>query len=105
MTKASCQMAQKTQKIRITVRLQPRASRDELPGRNDEGTMRARVKAAPADGAANAALLKLLARRLGVAKSRVSLVSGTTARNKIVEIEGVTDAALRKFTRHAGDSK
>ena len=61
--------------------------------------------APPVGGAANAALIRLLARRLGVAKSRVSLVSGTTARNKIVEIEGVTDAALRKFTRHAGDSK
>lgn len=105
MTKASCQMAQKTQKIRITVRLQPRASRDELPGRNDEGTMRARVKAAPADGAANAALLKLLARRLGIAKSKVSLVSGARARNKIVEIEGVTEAVIRKIIRHEGRLK
>ena len=98
-------MAQKTQKIRITARLQPGASRDELPGRYDEGTMRARVKAAPADGAANAALLKLLARRLGIAKSKVSLVSGARARKKIVEIEGVTEAVIRKIIRHEGRLK
>ena len=94
-----------TRAIRITVRLQPRASRDELLGWNEEGTLRVRVMAPPVDGAANAALLRLLARRLGVAKSKVSLISGATARNKIVEIEGVTEAVIRKITRHEGRSK
>ena len=88
--------AQTTQNTRIAVRLQPRASRDELLGWNEEGALRVRVMAPPVDGAANAALIRLLAKRLGVAKSKVSLVSGATARNKIVEIEGVTEAVLRK---------
>ena len=98
-------MPQKPRKTRISVRLQPRASRDELLGWNEEGALRVRVMAPPVGGAADAALIRLLARRLGVAKSRVSLISGTTARNKIVEIDGVTDAALRKVTRNAGHSK
>lgn len=78
------------------MRLQPRASRDEILGWNDEGTLRVRVMAPPVGGAANAALIRLLAKRLGVAKSNISLVSGVTARNKIVEIEGVTEATIRR---------
>ena len=83
-------------KTRLAVRLQPRASRDELVGWNEEGVLRVRVKAPPVGGAANAALVRLLARGLNVAKSDVSLVSGTTARLKIVEITGVTEDMVRK---------
>ena len=89
-------MPQKARKTRISVRLQPRASRDEILGWNEEGTLRVRVMAPPVGGAANAALVRLLAKRLGVAKSNISLVSGATARNKIVEIEGVTEAVLKR---------
>ncbi len=88
-------MVRITRKTRISVRLQPRASRDELLGWNEEGTLRVRVKAPPVDGAANAALIQLLAKRLGVAKNRVTLIAGATARNKIVEIEGVSEKELR----------
>ncbi len=89
-------MTRKTPKIKISVRLQPRASRDEVTGWNAEGFLRVRVKAPPVDGAANAALIKLIARRLGVPKSKVSLVSGATAHNKVVEIEGVAEAVLKR---------
>lgn len=89
-------MPHQARKTRITVRLQPRASRDEILGWNDEGTLRVRVMAPPVGGAANAALIRLLAKRLGVAKSNISLVSGVTARNKIVEIEGVTEATIKR---------
>ena len=105
MTKALSEMAQKTQKIRITVRLQSRASRDEMLGWNEEGALRVRVMAPPVDGAANAALIRLLVKRLGVAKSKVSLVSGARARDKIVEIAGVTEAVIRKIIRHEGPLK
>jgi uncharacterized protein len=81
---------------RITVRLQPRASRDEvlgwqeLPGEtgvhNEAPALRVRVRAAPVDGAANAALIQLLSKQLGLPKSKISLVSGATSRNKIIEI-------------------
>ncbi len=80
---------------RISIRLQPRASRDEVLGFNDEGMLRVRVKAAPVDGAANAALIQLLAKQFGVAKSIVTLVSGATARNKIVEVDGISGAELK----------
>jgi uncharacterized protein (TIGR00251 family) len=81
---------------RITVRLQPRASKDEVVGWNDEGALRVRVKAPPVDGAANAALIQLLAKRLGVAKSAITLITGATARNKIIEVDGISDGELRR---------
>jgi uncharacterized protein (TIGR00251 family) len=81
---------------RITVRLQPRASRDEVLGWNEEGVLRVRVKAPPVDGAANVALVQLLAKVIGVSKGKITLVSGATARNKIVEIQGVTNEELKK---------
>ncbi|MDE0592389.1 MAG: DUF167 domain-containing protein [Dehalococcoidia bacterium] len=80
---------------RITVRVQPRASRDEILGLNELGALRVRVKAPPVDDAANEALVQLLAKTLGVRKSSVTLVSGETARNKIIEVEGLTGDELR----------
>ena len=99
------QKAKYTRKSRITVRLQPRASRDELLGWTEEGTLRVRVMAPPVGGAANAALVQLLAKRLGIAKSKVLLVSGATARNKVIEVQGVAEDVLRKLTWHPGRSK
>ena len=87
---------QKIGKAHIRVRLQPRASKDEILGWKEDGALWVRVKAPPVNGAANAALVQLLAKHLGVAKSKVALVSGTTARNKIVEVQGVPEPVLRK---------
>ena len=87
---------QKTGKARIRVGLQPRASKDEILGWKEDGALWVRVKAPPVNGAANAALVQLLAKHLGVAKSKVALVSGTPARNKIVEVQGVPEPVLRK---------
>ena len=99
-------ISQNTGKIRINVLLQPRASRDEVLGWNEDGALRARVKAAPVDGAANAALIQLVAKQLGIAKSKVVLVSGATSRNKIVEIQGVAQGVLKKvMDGHPGRSK
>jgi len=79
---------------RITVRLTPRAARDELVG-FDGATLRVRVTAPPVDGRANEALARLLAGRLDVPRSAVRVVSGHTARQKIVEVEGMTAADVR----------
>ena len=91
--------------IRLSVRLTPRAGRDALGGlRTDEtGATRilARVSAAPVDGAANAALIRLVARTLGVAKSSVAITSGQTARAKTLEISGdptALEARLKELT-------
>jgi uncharacterized protein (TIGR00251 family) len=79
--------------VRIAVRLQPRASRDEIVGLRD-GVLVVRVTAPPVDGRANGALCKLIARRAGVAASRVSVVRGERSRDKLVQVEGVEAEAL-----------
>ncbi|GMV86490.1 MAG: hypothetical protein AMXMBFR80_23450 [Dehalococcoidia bacterium] len=71
---------------RLPVRVTPRASRDGIDGFDPEGVLRIRVTAAPADGAANAAVVKLLARALDLAARDVVLVSGATGRRKVFEI-------------------
>lgn len=71
---------------RLSVRVTPRASRDAVEGFDADGTLRVRVTAAPADGAANAAVAKLLARALDLPGRDVVLVSGATARQKVFDI-------------------
>jgi uncharacterized protein len=78
---------------RIEVRLQPRASRDELVGVR-EGVLHARVCAAPVDGAANRALCQLIARAAGVAPSRVEVIRGTHGRLKLVRVSGLRPQEL-----------
>jgi uncharacterized protein YggU (UPF0235/DUF167 family) len=79
--------------VRFTVRLTPRAGADRIDGVID-GMLRARVAAPAVDGAANAALLRLLATELGVPRSDVQLIAGATARRKIIAIKGMDRQAL-----------
>jgi uncharacterized protein len=78
----------------LRVRVQPRAKRTEIAGER-EGAVVVRVAAPPVEGKANAALCALVAERAGVPKSRVSVVRGAGARDKLVRVEGLSDAELR----------
>jgi uncharacterized protein (TIGR00251 family) len=80
---------------RIKVRVQPRAGRDEIAGER-HGALLVRVTAPPAEGRANHALRKLLARRLGVAAGRVTVVRGTSSKDKLIEVDGVEVEELRR---------
>lgn len=73
---------------RIDVRATPRASRDRIEV--DRTLVRVWTTAAATGGQANDAVRKLLSKRLGVAPSRLSLVRGATARDKVFEVEGLT---------------
>ena len=78
----------------MRVRLTPRAARDEVVGWQGD-TLRVRVTAPPVDDRANAALERLLANVIGLPKRNVRIVSGTRAREKTVEIDGVGQEDLR----------
>ena len=82
--------------IRLRLRVSPGARRTELAGRYADG-WKVRVTAAPERGRANEAEISLLARRLGLEKSAVSVVSGHAARDKVVELRGLgrAEAELR----------
>ena len=72
----------------LRVRLTPRADRDAVAGVRD-GVIHVRVSAPPVDGRANAALERVLAKALGVPPSRVSVVRGQSARDKVVRVDGL----------------
>jgi uncharacterized protein len=84
-----------TASARIPVRLTPRAGSDRVE-RVDGGVLRVRVAAAPVDGAANVALLRLLAAELDVPPSALKLVAGASSRLKVVEVEGRHAAAIAR---------
>ncbi len=76
----------------ISVRLYPNASKDEILGFDERRRLRVRVCVPPVKGAANKQLVKLLAKRLRIAKSQISILSGEKGRDKLVEIRGITGA-------------
>lgn len=78
---------------RFRVRVQPRASRTEIAGEFD-GALRVRIAAPPVDNAANDELTRFLARRLGCARGDLRIVTGSTGRTKIIEIDGLDPAAV-----------
>jgi hypothetical protein len=83
----------------LLVRVTPRGGADRIDGfvRDASGRelLALRVRAAPADGEANAAVTRLLAAALNVPKTSVAVVRGATARVKTVAIEGLSEADLR----------
>jgi hypothetical protein len=79
--------------VRFTVRLTARGGADRVEGAED-GLLRVRVAAPPVDGAANDALRRLLASELGIGRTAVEIVSGATARRKVVAVAGVDPAAI-----------
>lgn len=80
---------------RLAVRLVPRASRDEIVGFEGE-TLRVRVTAPPVAGRANAALTRLVAKRLGVARGAVRVVAGQGSRQKVLAVDGLAAEEVRR---------
>ncbi|MBB5664399.1 hypothetical protein GGE68_002590 [Rhizobium leguminosarum] len=78
--------------VRLAIRPTPNGGRDAIDGAETDGEgeayLKTRVTTVPEKGKANKALILLIAKSLGIAKSSVSLVSGDTARKKILRIDG-----------------
>ena len=81
-------------RVRFSVRVQPRAARSEVAGEYGEA-LRIRLAAPPVDGAANDELVSFLSNLFAVARKSVRILAGETARSKLVEIEGITERAVR----------
>ena len=77
----------------LSVRVVPRSSKEGVAG-FEGGVVRIRLNAPPVEGQANEALVRFLAKALGVPKSRIALVAGGKGRNKIVRVDGITREAL-----------
>ncbi|MBY6090978.1 DUF167 domain-containing protein [Maritimibacter alkaliphilus] len=70
----------------IALRVTPKASRNRIE-RGEDGALRVYVTVVPEDGKANVAVQKLLAKAMGLARSRLTLVRGQTARDKVFRVE------------------
>jgi len=85
------------QGVTIRVYVAPRSSASRVVGEHD-GALKVALTAPPVEGAANKALVELLAKLLGVPRGAVSIVSGETSRNKTVRVHGVdAQTAARKL--------
>ena len=94
--------------LELFVRLTPKAARDAVEGCGSSADgavhLKARVRAVPEKGKANAALEKLVARWLGVPASTVSVTAGGTSRLKTVTISGDGEALARHVQQLAGEN-
>ena len=87
--------------VSVCVRVTPRGGRDAVEGivelADGRRALKVRVSVAPEDGKANAALVRLLAKTLGVPAAKVELVSGAAARLKIFRIAGDAEALAARL--------
>ena len=79
--------------VTIDILVQPRASRAKI-GPVHDGRLKVAVTSPPVDGEANAAVIELLAKQLGVARSAIEVIAGASSRRKTVRITGVTRAQI-----------
>jgi len=79
----------------FAIRVVPRASRTEIVGPLD-GALKVRIASPPVDGAANAELIKFLAKRLGVPRNDIQITSGETSRNKTIRVANLSASKFRE---------
>lgn len=71
---------------KLNIRVLPRSSKNEVVGQMADGTLKVKLTAPPVDGAANEALIELLAEYFDTSKSKIKIVRGLTNKNKVIEI-------------------
>jgi uncharacterized protein (TIGR00251 family) len=81
--------------VTFPVRVVPRASKNEIAGVHGDA-LKVRLTAPPVEGKANETLIVFLAQRLGVRKSQVEIVAGTTSRRKMIRVMGVSPQEVEK---------
>lgn len=77
----------------FTVHVQPRASRNEICGLQGE-ELKLRLTAPPVEDAANKLCIDFIAKQLGIAKSKVSIIAGTKSRHKTIKVTGAKSEKL-----------
>ncbi len=87
----------------LRVQVTPRCSREELSQHQPE-LIRVKLTAPPVEGEANQALVKLLARVLGVSRADVDIISGSRSRQKTVQIRGLSVAEAKNRLDRAASS-
>jgi hypothetical protein len=79
--------------VQLKIRVQPRASKNQIVGWMED-SLKVRLTAPPVEGEANVALLRFIAEYFGLPRSKVVLLTGSTSRQKVIRIEGLTAAEV-----------
>ena len=82
--------------MRLKLRVTPKSRANEVVGMRADGALQIRVSAAPEDGKANDAVLRLLSETLGLPKGAVRLLGGASSRDKWVDLDGIDAAELKR---------
>lgn len=83
-----------TDSVVLKVKVVPRASRSEIVGFVDD-VLKVRLTSPPVDGAANDELIRLIAKRVHLARSNIGIVAGQTSRNKTLRVSGISAELLK----------
>ena len=87
----------------LAVRITPRATRNEIVEVLDDGTIKVRIAAPPADNEANAALIEYLSEILGVPRSKLDIVAGASGRDKLIAVVDMdVETANQRILAHLG---
>ena len=90
-------MAVNLEKSVIKIKLIPRASRNEIVGIMDDGTIKIKITAPPVEGQANQAVIKYLADILKISAINIEIISGKTSHNKLISIIGIKQEIVSKL--------
>jgi uncharacterized protein len=101
MSEGGLRVTQTPEGVIFNIHVQPRASRCEICPPKD-GELRLRLTSPPVEDAANKQCVELIAKALGIAKSRVSIRAGAKSRHKTVKVEGVESAELATLFNEKG---
>jgi uncharacterized protein len=85
----------------IHIRVQPRASRNEVVDILDDGTVKIRITSSPVDGKANEMLIKFLADLFQCASADISIIAGQTNKDKLIGINGITTDIIDQILKKA----
>ncbi len=85
----------------ITVKVIPRAKKNEIAGLMEDGSVRIRLTAPPVEGAANQALVEYLAELLGIHKNQIEIVAGLSSERKLVSLTGIAPQTVEEILQRA----
>lgn len=97
------QFIEKDGALIFTVKVVPRASKSEIVGELN-GALKVRIASPPVDGAANAELVKTLAKFCDVPKSTVEIIKGETSKTKQIKISDVNQADFNRLIERSADN-
>ena len=103
MSEGALRVTQTPDGVVFNIHVQPRASRCEICPPKD-GELRLRLTSPPVEDAANKQCVELIAKALGIAKSRVTIKAGAKSRHKVVRVEGVPSATLAALFNDEGEA-